>query len=138
MPKKPRKIRIGSRVWNAQKEKDAADWQTQKAADQKTRSRKAKEREKTRRHDWEQDEREHDRRKAREEREESRQKKDKGTTERLGHLKILGLSAAEDDISIVNRVYKTMALKYHPDRNGSLSALEMMKLVNNAHDFLTK
>jgi DnaJ-class molecular chaperone len=51
---------------------------------------------------------------------------------------VLGLTAAEDDITIINKVYKAMALKYHPDRNGSLSALAMMKLVNNAHDFLTK
>jgi curved DNA-binding protein CbpA len=58
--------------------------------------------------------------------------------ERRAHLRVLGLTAAQDDIAVINKAYKLMALKYHPDRNGSASALAMMKLVNNAHDFLVK
>ena len=60
------------------------------------------------------------------------------TAERRAHLRVLGLTGTQDDIALINKAYKLMALKYHPDRNGSVAALAMMKLVNNAHDFLVK
>jgi hypothetical protein len=156
MPKRPRKIRVGGRSWNAQKEKDAAAWQEAKAAedaDPTTRARKARERtekehERAKRQSWERAERaraHEERREEKEERYQDWQQKQSEqvrrplmTFERLSHLRVLGLKAEHDDVATINKAYKTLALKYHPDRNGSASALAMMKLVNNAHDFLTK
>lgn len=160
MPKKPRKIRIGGRIWNEQKEKDTAAWQEQKAAedaDPYAKARKAKEqakkeREEAKRRAWERDERaraHEERRQEQEERrqeqEEQRQRQWEGqgskplmTFERREYLRVLGLTVDQDNTAAINKAYKIMALKYHPDRNGLTSALAMMQRVNNAHDFLTK
>jgi hypothetical protein len=150
MPKKPRKIHVGGRVWNAQKEKDAAAWQEQKAADPEIAAKKARERakrarEEAKRYAWDRA-KEHEERRQEKEEERRKEKEQEQetvrrplmTVERHGHLKVLGLTGSEENISTINKAYREMALKYHPDRNGSVSALAMMKLINNAHDYLTK
>ena len=169
MPKKPRKIHIGGRLWSDQKTRDAAAWAAQKAASEpkpKTAEEKREEAEARRRAAearWRSEERQRQqaeegarRRAAREaaggaaggssggsggqggqERQE-RQTKAPVRPGRLAHLRVLGLTAAQDNAASISKAYRTLAMKYHPDRNDSAAALAMMKLVNNANDFLTK
>lgn len=161
MPKKPRKIRIGGRMWNEQKEKDTAAWQEQKAAedaDPYAKARKAKEQAKkereAKRQAWERAQAQQEKRQEQEERRQEQQQERQQeqeewkqrqrqmhpvmTFERREYLRVLGLTVDQDNTVAINKAYKSMALKYHPDRNGLSSALAMMQRVNNAHDFLTK
>jgi DnaJ-domain-containing protein 1 len=162
MPKKPRKIHFGGRLWSDQKTRDAAAWAAQKAASEpkpKTVEEKREEAEARRRAAearWRSEERQ--RQQAEEgarrraagggsdgsggsgQRRQERQGQTKAPVRpgRLAHLRVLGLTAAQDNAASISKAYRTLAMKYHPDRNDSAAALAMMKLVNNANDFLTK
>jgi len=166
MPKKPRKIHIGGRLWSDQKTRDAAAWAAQKAASEpKPKTADAEARRRAAEARWRSEERQRQqaeegaRRRAereaaggtagggssggsgsgqgRQERQE-RQTKAPVRTGRLAHLRVLGLTAVQDNAASISKAYRTLAMKYHPDRNDSAAALAMMKLVNNANDFLTK
>jgi len=50
-----------------------------------------------------------------------------------GYYSILGVSTNSTYVQI-RRAYRNLALKYHPDRNNSLSAADMMKKINEAYE----
>jgi hypothetical protein len=52
------------------------------------------------------------------------------------YYSILGVSANSTDAQI-KKAYRDLALKYHPDRNNSLWATEMMKKINEAYSVLS-
>jgi DnaJ domain len=52
------------------------------------------------------------------------------------YYSILGVSTNSTEAQI-KKAYRDLALKYHPDRNNSLWATEMMKKINEAYDVLS-
>jgi DnaJ family protein B protein 4 len=52
------------------------------------------------------------------------------------HYEILGLSQDAGEIEI-KKAYRTLSLKYHPDRNPSEEAKEMIQKVNEAYEILS-
>ena len=127
MPKKPRKTRIGSRAWAAQKAHDIAQNQTTKE----------KEKEKTygdrkrahRDNQWHKE-------KEPEDRKSWRQPQGRYDTMRLSCLRVLGLTLDKDNEESIKREYRRLSLLFHPDRNPLVSALEKMKAINNAFEYL--
>ncbi len=53
-----------------------------------------------------------------------------------GYYSILGVST-NSTYAQIRRAYRNLALKYHPDRNNSLSAADMMKKINEAYETLS-
>ena len=53
-----------------------------------------------------------------------------------GYYSILGVSTNSTYVQI-RMAYRNLALKYHPDRNNSLSAADMMKKINEAYEILS-
>jgi hypothetical protein len=49
-------------------------------------------------------------------------------------LATLGLTPAENNLPAINRAYRALALKHHPDKGGDP---EVCKRINAAHDYLT-
>ena len=137
MPKKPRKTRIGSRAWAAQKAHDIAQNQTTKE----------KEKEKTygdrkrahRDNQWHKEKEPEQKQKQKqnpEDRKSWRQPQGRYDTMRLSCLRVLGLTLDKDNEESIKREYRRLSLLFHPDRNPIVSALEKMKAINNAFEYL--
>lgn len=62
------------------------------------------------------------------------QKQKRQPSERLKHLRVLGLTTAQDNSDAIKRAYRQLALLHHPDRVGGNT--ERMKAINDANDFL--
>jgi len=145
MPKKPRKTRIGSTAWSAQKARDKARHAEQTQADpKKKRESKSKFWSKE---DDDEDERADNERKKRHEQwqqwqeEQWRQQNQSGrigTAEWTKSLRCLGLSSTSNPSSEdIKKAYRRLALLYHPDKNPLPSALLKMKVINCAFEYLT-
>ena len=138
MPKKPRKTRIGSRAWAAQKAHDIE--QNRATKEQEKEKEKAQGRRKKAHGDW---------RQKQEQKQEQRQEQEKeqswrqhtGTSsrhdpKRLASLRVLGLTPDKDNEESIKHEYRRLSLLFHPDRNPLVSALEKMKAINNAFEYL--
>jgi hypothetical protein len=142
MPKKPRKTRIGSRAWAAQKAHDIA--QNQTAKEQEKEKEKAKEKahgNRKRAHHNEQWQKERKEKQEQKQDQEHRQswRQQTGThhdPKRLACLRVLGLTPDKDNEESIKREYRRLSLLFHPDRNPIVSALEKMKAINNAFEYL--
>jgi len=146
MPKKPRKTRIGSRAWAAQKAHDIA--QNQTAKEQEKEKAKARGDRKRAHHNeqWqkerkEKQEQKQDQEQRREKEQEQRQswRQQTGSShdpKRLACLRVLGLAHDKDNEESIKREYRRLSLLFHPDRNPVVSALEKMKAINNAFEYL--
>lgn len=55
--------------------------------------------------------------------------------ERLKHLRVLGLTLAQDTEQEIKKAYRSLALLNHPDKQGDP---ERMKAINASHDFLVE
>lgn len=53
-------------------------------------------------------------------------------------LKILNINEDNPDHDVIKKSYRTMALKYHPDKNHSEDAKETFIEIREAYDFLTR
>src|SRR3954451_16697262 len=53
-----------------------------------------------------------------------------------GYYSMLGVST-NSTYAQIKRAYRDLALKYHPDRNNSLSAADTMKKINEAYGVLS-
>jgi len=136
MPKKPRKTRVGSKAWSAQVARDKARHQTQQQ-EPKPKARSTwkddswyKRQQEQRQEDYQQQQQEHQKR------QQSAQRQVPEISMRLKCLRALGLTSVATDADI-KKAYKHMSLLYHPDRNSLPSALEKMKGINNAFEYLT-
>jgi CDGSH-type Zn-finger protein len=64
---------------------------------------------------------------------EPRQRLTPEQAERLKHLRVLGLTLAQDTEVDIKKAYRALALLNHPDKQGDA---EIMKAINASHDFL--
>ena len=143
MPKKPKKIRIGGRVWHEQRARDTQHYQDNgppPPPPQKPQQEWGYKKARWTRDDW--DSEAEARRAAEEARRAAgaRQQAEppKCSPVRRTHLRTLGLTPAEDSLPEIKKAYRTLARRLHPDKNPAADATDLMKVANAAYEFLTK
>ena len=139
MPKKPRKTRIGSRAWAAQKAHDIA--QNQTAKEEETEKEKARGDRKRAHHNeqWQKERKEKQKQKPESQEQRQSWRQQTGShhdPKRIACLKVLDLAPDKDNEESIKREYRRLSLLFHPDRNPIVSALEKMKAINNAFEYL--
>jgi DnaJ-domain-containing protein 1 len=149
MPKKHRKIRVGSSAWAEQKERDKVWYASQsKSKSSSSSSSSNKKRYRTDFQDESEERAEDNRRRARADwerkhREQSEQSQGQGQSRSqqiysIASLAVLGLTRSAT-IADIKRAYHKLALLYHPDKNPNPSAAERMKKINTAYaDLINK
>ena len=139
MPKKPRKTRIGSRAWAAQKAHDIAQNQTAKEQEQDMEKARGHRKRAHHNEQWQKERKEKQEQESQEQRQRQSWRQQTGSRhdpKRLGCLRVLGLAPDKDNEESIKREYRRLSLLFHPDRNPSVSALEKMKAINNAFEYL--
>lgn len=122
MPHKPRKVRSGTAASAEQSVRDKQKYKEMQEAKGKPK----KKRPKTNHGFWQQ--------KQKQEQEQEQNQEQRQPSERLKHLRVLGLTTAQDNSDAIKRAYRQLALLHHPDRVGGNT--ERMKAINDANDFL--
>ena len=156
MPKKHRKIRVGSSAWAEQKERDKVWYASQSKSKSKSKSSSSQKRYRTDFQDESEERAEDNRRRARADwerkhREQSEQSQEQSEQSEQSQrqkqsqqiyspisLAVLGLTRSAT-IADIKRAYHRLALLYHPDKNPHPSAVERMKKINTAYaDLINK
>ena len=151
MPKKHRKIRVGSSAWAEQKERDKLWYASQsKSKSSSSSSSSNKKRYRTDFQDESEERAEDNRRRARadwerknrdrqqeqsQSQEQSQEQSQKQSQRSPASLAVLGLTQSAT-IADIKRAYHRLALLYHPDKNPHPSAAERMKKINTAYSDL--
>ena len=136
MPKKHRKIRVGSSAWAEQKERDKLWYASQSKSKSSSSSSSSsnKKRYRTDFQDESEERAEDNRRRARADWE--RKHRDQQSQPQQIYspisLSVLGLTRSAT-IADIKRAYHRLALLYHPDKNSDPSAAERMKKINTAY-----
>jgi hypothetical protein len=137
MPKKPRKTRIGSRAWAAQKAHDIAQNQTAKEQEQDMEKARGHRKRAHHNEQWQKERKEKQEQKPESQEQSWRQQTgSRHDPKRLACLRVLGLTPDKDNEESIKREYRRLSLLFHPDRNPNVSALEKMKAINNAFEYL--
>jgi len=137
MPKKHRKIRVGSSAWAEQKERDKL-WYASQSKSKSSSSSNNKKRYRTDFQDESEERAEDNRRRARadwERKNRDRQQSQPQQIYSITSLAVLGLTRSAT-IADIKRAYHRLALLYHPDKNPHPSAAERMKKINTAYSDL--
>jgi len=147
MPKKHRKIRVGSSAWAEQKERDKLWYASQsKSSSSSSSSSRNKKRYRTDFQDESEERAEDNRRRARadwerrrrEQQEQQQSQEQQSQEQSPASLAVLGLTRSAT-IADIKRAYHRLALLYHPDKNPHPSAAERMKKINTAYaDLINK
>lgn len=166
MPKKHRKIRVGSSAWAEQKERDKVWYASQSKSKSSSSSssnsnkkryrtdfqdeseERAEDNRRRARADWERKHREQqsqsqqsqsqsEQSQSEQSQEQSKQKQPQQIYSPVS-LAVLGLTRSAT-IADIKRAYHRLALLYHPDKNPHPSAVERMKKINTAYaDLINK
>jgi hypothetical protein len=140
MPKKHRKVRVGSRLWSEQRERDLRNQQGRPRPS-------SKRKEPPDRGRWRQQPRPAPNNDADAEGEDDSQQSQSQppppppratstTSKRRVNLRCLGLTPLQDTLENIKKAYRTLARQLHPDKNCAADATERMKAVNAAYAFL--
>lgn len=124
MPHKPRKVRSGTAAAAEQSVRDKQKYKEMQEAKGKPK----KKRPKTNHGFWQQQQ------EQKQDQDQKEKRQQRQPSERLKHLRVLGLTTAQDNSDAIKRAYRQLALLHHPDRVGGNT--EHMKAINDANDFL--